>query len=94
MHVCCVVFVTCQPTQVNTPRLIKYEYEYYTIRSYETFIRVGRERFVMSAVEHSNERSQQCFNVFTAVVAELHQEMKQFQHLQYYIHVGSTVNRS
>jgi len=38
----------------------------------------------MLAVEYSNQRSQQRFDVFTAVVAELDEEMKQSQHLHVY----------
>jgi len=39
----------------------------------------------MFAVDYSNERSQQSFNVLAAVVAELDEKMKQSQYLHTYI---------
>ena len=37
----------------------------------------------MFTVEYGDERSQQSFNVFTAVVAELDEEVEQPQYLQH-----------
>ena len=51
-------------------------------RTLTSFIGVRREWLVVLSVEQIQKRLQQRLDVLAAVVAELHQEVEQTQHLQ------------